>query len=596
MRLKSEGDVCCRNLRQMYQFFLVKLKWKKSEVDELFVRSLPTGMTLAEALDTENWIEHRVYDKIVRTLVLDNLHDRWLLYKMGSSSSECEPIGDLIKKFRMSVFMLGFSLHNVYGKLVPMVVPWYNKTKEFIPVEMRPDGCTYMIRMFQLVDPLNDWTSDWWIRGILAEPTTMFKLKPAVVRPRILPFDIVRLLTEEFSELDLEVKMSGNELLVNGEVCGQRIYLQQDMISETGVRYFSGNWTKEKPDGIAFEGIRITHVLPAMKNEAFCWQAVNEGEIYVPYAEFDRHQENPYFVLDITWGKIPWFLRALFLVLKIFSVFGVFWTARRKDIQDLNVKISQMNERLANREVALRDATVELRRVSDERAEALGVIQEQHARLRMQEERIRTLFEQLHPSKRMAQIVIDKGALQPQRQQASILYVDIVGSTAATEKLGPEAWMNYVCQFYDTCERVVIESGGGAYQRIGDEVVGIWIRGLTSDKEINCADAALMAAISMRYALKDSFPYQIRIGIATGTIIVGSVGSEKTSIQCFGRSMNEGARFNGQAEPGKIVFEQETFEALSETTRALYCKDSVMTVRHNVQLKGVSSGRTLYSL
>ena len=156
--------------------------------------------------------------------------------------------------------------------------------------------------------------------------------------------------------------------------------------------------------------------------------------------------------------------------------------------------------------------------------------------------------------------------------------------------------MGYVCQFYDTGEKIIIDSGGGAYQCIGDELVGIWIHGLTTDRNINNADAALMAAISIRHALRDSFPYQIRIGIATGTIIVGSVGSEKSSIQCFGRSMNEGARFNSQAEPGKIVFEQETLDALSGETRALFCRPEMLTVRENVQLKGVSAGRTLYSL
>jgi class 3 adenylate cyclase len=596
MKAKLTGDVNCRNLRSMYHFFLNVRKWSKSQVDELFGRILPEGMTIEEALDENNWIQHKVYDDIVRRLIRENQGNRQLLFEMGSNSSKCEPLGDMIGKLRTLLFVMGMSVRAVYEKLIPSMNPAFNKTKEFLPVEVTEEGCLYSIRMFQMVDPLNDWTSDWWIRGILAEAVRSFKLPFAKVVPKVLPFDIVQLLTEEFAELHLAVEIRENELWVNGAVCGQRVYLQEQS-TESGVKYLTGEWTEEPPtDGQYFEGIRITRVLPEMINQDQGWQAVREEEVYISYAEFDRYEVNPYFMVQVTWGKIPVRLRVLFFALKIFSLLGFLRKAIRGDLRSLTQDIERMSVRNADLKAQVEDRTMESRRLVKEREDALQLIRQQHLKLQEQELRIRKLFEQLHPSKRMAEIVIENGALQPQRQYASILYVDICGSTTATEKLGPEAWMAFVSQFYDIAERIIIDSGGGAYQRIGDEIVGIWIQGLTTERCINGADAALMAASSIRHALKDSFPYQVRIGISTGTIIVGSVGTEKSSIQCFGRSMNEGARFNNQAAPGQIVFGQETLDALSSDVRALFCRADTMTVRENVQLKGVSSGRTLYSL
>lgn len=591
---RREGDVCCRNLALMYHYFLNVLGWPKERVDELFIHLLPAGLSLAEALDPENWIEHRVYDDIVRNLVLTNLKNRQLLFDMGSCSSKCEPLGDMIRKLRMLVFEMGLSVRGVYEKLIPSVVPWFNKTKEFLPMEMSETGCVYMVRMFQLVDPLNDWMSDWWIRGILSEPTTIFKLRPAVVKPRVLPFDIVRLLAEEFSELNLKVEIRGNELFVNGEVCGRRVYLQEDKVSNTDVQYFSGKYTEEAPEGDCFEGMLITRVLPAMKNAEQGWQAATVGEVYISYEEFDRHHVKPYFILDIQWGKIPWFLRGLFRVLSLFSLFRIFRKSHRSDLQELNQTISRMSERMANLDLALEDRTVALRSANDQLNQAVQVIQQQNAQLQTLTERLRKVLYKSFPSKTIADIIIDQGYLPAQKLLMSVLYVDIVGSTPATEALGPVKWMEVVTRFYTEVERIVEGMYGGAYQYIGDELVGLWSQELTATQEIGVADQAVKAALSILHALKD-FEYPVRIGVATGAIVIGTVETPKRlTVCCFGSKMNEGARHERQAEPGQFVFEQATYDNLSQAIRDLYCRPGQMEVRRDVQLKGVSTPSTLY--
>jgi len=591
-RVEKEGDVSCRNLALMYNYFLNVKGWNRVKVDDLFLHSLPESLPLEKALDPDHWIDHRTYDQTVRNIVLVNQHDRRLLFEMGSKNSKCESTKDMIRKLRMLVFSMGLSVRGVYEKLIPTVVPAFNKTKEFRPMELSDEGCTYMIRMFQLVDPLNDWTSDWWIRGILSEPTTIFKLAPAKVTAKVLPFDIVLLLTKEFSELGLQVELSGQDLLVNGQVCGRKVYLKEDKVSSLGKRYFSGNWTEVRPTaGVFFEGVRIVKVLPEMGDPSGAWQAVQVGEIYIPYREFDRQRVEPYFILDIRWGKIPWFYKLFFRILSIFSLFG------RNDVTELKEKISQMSERLADADSALADRTVALRSARDELEEKNAFLLEQKAKIEGQEKRIRDLFLMLHPSNRMAEIVIDKGRLEPQMMYMSVLYVDLVGSTAATRTLGAEAYNRQLSKFYDIVEKIIFFYKGGCYKRVGDEEIGFWCLGLTTEAFINIGDQAILAALSIRHALQNEpgFDFPVRIGVATGVALVGSVGSTRATIEINGPVMNDGARHLSAGRPWDIVFDEATFNEMTGEKRALFCQEDKMSVQHNVQLKGLDP-KTLFTL
>ncbi len=156
-----------------------------------------------------------------------------------------------------------------------------------------------------------------------------------------------------------------------------------------------------------------------------------------------------------------------------------------------------------------------------------------------------------------------------ERRQLTVLFCDLVGSTALSELLDPEELREVVQTYHAMCAEAITRYVGYTAQHLGDGLLVYF--GYPTAHEDEAARAVrtsleILAGLQllnvrMRPALKARLPHpiQVRIGIHTGLVVIGEIGSsEKRELLALGETPNLAARLQGIAEPDTVVISAAT--------------------------------------
>jgi class 3 adenylate cyclase/tetratricopeptide (TPR) repeat protein len=154
-------------------------------------------------------------------------------------------------------------------------------------------------------------------------------------------------------------------------------------------------------------------------------------------------------------------------------------------------------------------------------------------------------------------------AATTERRLLSILFADLVGSTALTQRLDPEAMRAIIGQYFDGMRDEITHHGGSVEKFIGDAVMAVF--GLPVAHEDD-ADRALRAAVAMQQRLSDlnarlGADLHIRIGISTGEAIADPAAVPEGQFMVTGEIVNLAARLQAYAPADAIVVDDRTYEA-----------------------------------
>lgn len=145
-----------------------------------------------------------------------------------------------------------------------------------------------------------------------------------------------------------------------------------------------------------------------------------------------------------------------------------------------------------------------------------------------------------------------------EEREATLLFADISGFTALTERLAASRVAQLLDEFYRRMARVIFAHGGTVDKFIGDEVMAIFGAPLSFADD---AARALRAALAMREefaAMMASWPEEdrcrLKVGLNTGRVLAGTVGGEeRLEYTAVGDAVNVASRLVGEAEPGQIL-------------------------------------------
>ncbi|MFO1069269.1 MAG: adenylate/guanylate cyclase domain-containing protein [Geminicoccaceae bacterium] len=144
-----------------------------------------------------------------------------------------------------------------------------------------------------------------------------------------------------------------------------------------------------------------------------------------------------------------------------------------------------------------------------------------------------------------------------ERRQLTVMFCDLVGSTALSAQLDPEDMREVIRDYQDTCAGVITRFDGYVAKYMGDGVLAYFgfPRAHEDDAERAVrAGLALTEAVA-RLTAPNQQPMRARIGIATGLVVVGDlVGDGAAQEQAVvGDTPNLAARLQGIAQPGQVV-------------------------------------------
>jgi class 3 adenylate cyclase len=148
-----------------------------------------------------------------------------------------------------------------------------------------------------------------------------------------------------------------------------------------------------------------------------------------------------------------------------------------------------------------------------------------------------------------------------ERRQITVLFCDLVGSTSLAGRLDAEDFRDVIRKYHRCCGEIVTKFDGSIAQFLGD---GVMVRfGYPkaheddADRSVRCGLEMIKAVRTLKVATETKL--EVRIGIATGVVVVGDQSSSEV-----GETPNLAARLQGLAEPGSIVIADSTKKLIGD--------------------------------
>lgn len=189
-------------------------------------------------------------------------------------------------------------------------------------------------------------------------------------------------------------------------------------------------------------------------------------------------------------------------------------------------------------------------------------------------------------------VVLDKGG---ELRDVTILFADIRGFTSMTRRSDATSVVAMLNSYFETIVEVVFQYNGTVDKYIGDEIMVLFGAPVAVDRP---ADRAIACALEMQSAMEDfnsererngEEPIQIGIGINTGEVVVGAIGSSQTmQYTCIGDAVNIASRLTGMAGPGEVM--------VSETTLNQMHSKAEYELLDPVRLKGIDGKLDVYKI
>ena len=151
-----------------------------------------------------------------------------------------------------------------------------------------------------------------------------------------------------------------------------------------------------------------------------------------------------------------------------------------------------------------------------------------------------------------------------ERRQVTVMFSDLVGSTALSARMDPEDLREVISAYQKCVAETVQRFGGFVAKYMGDGVLVYFGYPQAHEDDAERAVRAGLELIAAVAALKTRAPLQTRVGIATGLVVVGDlIGSgEAQERGIVGETPNLAARLQGIAEPNMVVIAEGTRKLL----------------------------------
>jgi class 3 adenylate cyclase/predicted ATPase len=170
------------------------------------------------------------------------------------------------------------------------------------------------------------------------------------------------------------------------------------------------------------------------------------------------------------------------------------------------------------------------------------------------------------PQPRQGPVAAPRPAQAAERRQITVLFCDMVGSSALSTRLDPEVQREVVGNFQACCAAEISRFDGMVAQYLGDGVLAYF--GYPTAHEDD-AERAVRAGLGLIDAIANLAPapgvrLQTRVGIATGLVVVGDLVREGVTQQnaAIGVTTNLAARLQAMAEPDCVLIAPDTYHLL----------------------------------
>jgi ABC-type oligopeptide transport system substrate-binding subunit/class 3 adenylate cyclase/tetratricopeptide (TPR) repeat protein len=176
-------------------------------------------------------------------------------------------------------------------------------------------------------------------------------------------------------------------------------------------------------------------------------------------------------------------------------------------------------------------------------------------------------LERLVPKEFAQRLLATRGQVGKERRMVTLLFSDVKSSTQMAETLDPEEWMEIMDSAFDILIEPITRYEGTLARLMGDAILAFFGAPIAheDDPERACRAALEIIEGAQRYSARLEKErgirgFNVRVGINTGLVVVGEVGSDlRVEYTAMGDAVNLAARMEQNAPPGGILISHGTY-------------------------------------
>jgi adenylate cyclase len=164
----------------------------------------------------------------------------------------------------------------------------------------------------------------------------------------------------------------------------------------------------------------------------------------------------------------------------------------------------------------------------------------------------------------------ENSLLSNETVEATVLFIDICGFTAITERVPANTVVSLINKYFDLMVKEIIAQGGLVDKFMGDAVMAVFRGEYHLDRAIDAALAVREEMKKVEDTFSEGIVYQpkVAIGINSGEMVSGNIGSvslRRLDYTVIGDAVNLAQRLQSVAQPEQIVITEDTYKQVKES-------------------------------
>jgi HD-GYP domain-containing protein (c-di-GMP phosphodiesterase class II) len=223
----------------------------------------------------------------------------------------------------------------------------------------------------------------------------------------------------------------------------------------------------------------------------------------------------------------------------------------------------QLNEELEQRQLQLQQANAELRDYSENLETRVSQRTEELEESKRAVEAMKSKVEDTLYATMDSSVVnmIIEGRLRNEKRTMSVLFADLEGFTSYSEDIPPEVVIRELNRYLGDMEPLLIAYRAHIDKYMGDGIMCEF--GAPIDFDTHRLMAVVAGIKMQETAVRQRYPWKMRIGIASGSTITGLIGSKRQTYTAIGNVVNLAARLENLCPSGRVLVDRYTWEEVS---------------------------------
>lgn len=259
--------------------------------------------------------------------------------------------------------------------------------------------------------------------------------------------------------------------------------------------------------------------------------------------------------------KTAWFWLVFALIVGI-TVFVLI----RKKIEFERREQVRLEMKIAERTREIREQNIQIEKQRRTIEEKKNNLEEQKRLLEVEKEKTEKLLKNIIPESTYQELKTKGKASARAYKTVSVMFTDFVGFTKIAERMKPSDLVNELDIYFRKFDEIIVRNNLEKIKTIGDAYMcagGVPVRNNTNP--IDACLAALQIQESMRLMRQEAIEqgrevFDLRLGINTGEVTAGVIGSEKLAYDIWGSTVNQAQRMEMLGEPGKVTISGQTYK------------------------------------